>query len=380
MCEKQNNSTKRHFQTFRLLSTLFFLYGLNIGDVRKNGLKKSRRSIYLFRTILLIAFANHLCTFFYIDIRLERPSFMIQFARKIVEFSTIILWYYLLVNCNNLFLLSKRFCQSLQEFVASSSTRAAVICAIWIFLVQVTLPLSFLQTTSEDNYTLYLKYYTLGLIWKDHSTNYVLLWIMSSAYYFYVYTFHACVSAFYIYFCVLGHDILKKHLKEIENRHKYKIFLIVAYRRCMIHKYDEILKTLQNLEDVMGFATFILQLQNLCCMFNLLVQVGAMQGNYSTKLARDKMIFAGIYATISFFATSIFAVRVHEIDKKIRKNKTRSQEGHNTKLNDHTANCCSQRAFVLTGWGFFNFDKKFVLSAVGNLITYTLLIVQFVAE
>lgn len=190
MYKMQNNVRKLQCQTFQLLSKLFYLYGLNIADVLKDEIEKPGRKIYLLRAIFLFVFVNHFC-FFFIDIKLEGPSFIIAFARKIVEFSSIILWYYLFINCNNMFQLSREFFQSMGEFGVFSSKRVVIICAVWIFIVQAIGLTSFLKTTPEEKYSLYLDYYTLGLIWKDHSMNYPLLWIILTLYYFYVNTFHA---------------------------------------------------------------------------------------------------------------------------------------------------------------------------------------------
>lgn len=353
---------------------LLYLFGIDSIECKN---RKSYINVMFNRCVCFLVFLNYFLTFLYIDIQLTGIEFMFVFARKLVEFSTIVLWFSLYKNRRNLCDLINNFNEATKEFAVQPSKSLTIFSIIWLLLILALGSSSFVESSSESLYTEYLKYYTLGLYQDNHLINYYILYPVMIIYYFYVYVFHAIISILYVSLCELGHKLLQKHLEKLKAGETNKIIFIQSKIDFIFVDYKRILRVLQMIEDTMGFIVFILQVQNLCCMFNLLIQFGAVEGTSYLKTKKWIMMFVGTYASISFLAVSVYAWRVNETDKCIKRYCREMQDENSDRVSMSNCNTCPGHAFVLTGWGFFDFDKRFVLSTIGNLLTYTLLIVQF---
>lgn len=356
-----------YHQNFLYFLKLLYLFGIDSTDCNS---KKSYFNVMFNRTVCFLIFFNFFVTFLYIDIKLTGIDFMFVFARKLVEISTIVLWFSLYKNRRNLCDLINTFNAAAKEFAIQPSKSLKIFSIIWLLLILALGSSSFVESSSESRYIEYLNYYTLGLYQDNQHVNYYLLYTIMIIYYFYVYVFHAIISIFYVSLCELGQKLLLDKLKAGETN---KILFIQSKGAFIFDDYKRILRVLQMIEDTMGFIVFILQVQNLCCMFNLLIQLGAAEGTSYLKTKKWIMTFVGTYASISFLVVSVYAWRLNETNKCIKRHCIEIS----ARICMSNCNNCPGNAFVLTGWGFFDFDKRFVLSTIGNLLTYTLLIVQF---
>lgn len=366
-----------HHQNFLYLLKLLYLFGIDITEKNECKSKKSYINVMFNRTVCFLIFLNHFLSFLFIDIKLTGIHFMFVLARKLVEFSSIVLWVSLYKNRRNLCNLINTFNDAVKEFAIQPSKSLKIFSIIWLLLILTLGSSSFVESSFEAPYIEYLNYYTLGLYQDNQHINYYILYAVMIIYYFYVYVFHAIISIFYVSLCELGQKLLQKHLEKLKAGETNKIIFIQSKRDFIFDDYKRILRILHMIEDTMGFMVFILQVQNLCCMFNLLILFGAVEETFYLQTKRLIMTFVGTYASISFLVVSVYAWRVNETDKCIKRYGMEMQNGNLARVCMSNCNSCPGNAFVLTGWGFFDFDKRFVLSTIGNLLTYTLLIVQF---
>ncbi|GIX71349.1 uncharacterized protein CEXT_183771 [Caerostris extrusa] len=93
--------------------------------------------------------------------------------------------------------------------------------------------------------------------------------------------------------------------------------------------------------------------------------------------------FISMRALVSFVCVTSAASRIHEADRKAKevqeamlKNVLSSSEKNYRKELLLLFVVQNSKPFTLSAWGFFNFNKGVILSTIGSILTYSLLIEQ----
>ncbi|GFR16487.1 hypothetical protein TNCT_301401, partial [Trichonephila clavata] len=105
--------------------------------------------------------------------------------------------------------------------------------------------------------------------------------------------------------------------------------------------------------------------------------------NNLDKFSAPFLVFSAMLGLIGFLLLSISASDIHEADKMAKRI---NSELCKEEWLYHKRKCISEwiplpftdseRAFKLSRWNLFFFTRNFILSAFGNLLTYTLLLLQ----
>ncbi|GFY34319.1 uncharacterized protein TNCV_2506221 [Trichonephila clavipes] len=146
-------------------------------------------------------------------------------------------------------------------------------------------------------------------------------------------------------------------------------------------KYREILDTLYSIEEEFSFPVFVMQVTDLVGLYAFLVRFASYDPNYALSYS-GAATFMAVRAILSFFCVCSAAAAVHDADEKAKRcNEEMWQRilaaGFTLKAEKATILLASKdKPFAFTSWGCFRLTKRFILSAVGSILTYSLLITQ----
>ncbi|GFS41505.1 hypothetical protein NPIL_135681 [Nephila pilipes] len=150
-------------------------------------------------------------------------------------------------------------------------------------------------------------------------------------------------------------------------------------RRAAFELYDKITGLMEFFDDTMSFAALCLSLLYSVSVFYFFIK----SARDLDKNSAPKLVFSAVSSLIGFLALSSFAAGVNEADKMAKRI---NGELLKQEWEFHQNQCISkwiplhfadsERAFKLSGWGFFFFTRSFIPVAFGSLLTYTLLLIQ----
>ncbi|GIY05410.1 uncharacterized protein CDAR_462941 [Caerostris darwini] len=150
--------------------------------------------------------------------------------------------------------------------------------------------------------------------------------------------------------------------------------------------YESTVRILKSVERVMSFPIFLVAITDCTNMFNGFLWLDPFKQikNISSYNKHSlSTLFMSLRAVASFLCVSLAASGVHEaikssqeVQKQILTRLLASGIERNSKDMLLLFVSSSSSPFCLTGWGFFHFTKGFVLTAIGSILTYSLLILQ----
>ncbi|GIX98922.1 hypothetical protein CEXT_490361 [Caerostris extrusa] len=303
--------------------------------------------------------------------RTEKTVRKVSLVRKVPELFTFLLWYSVYYKRNSIKNLMSRIHHVNQEPSLSTTTAVTVTGLVAILVIFIVAPLSILLFESEHTLMFYTEYYNFGVRTFGTGVNYAVTIPTIFAYYFYIFTFPACVCVLYSTLCftlkraLVGHaSLAKAEFAGLGKRH----LLGVSER------YGRISGLVEHFEDALSLVAFLLEfpLLHLRILFlEYLPKPPAEQPLRQVHLLRSLRI-------VSYVGMAMFASSVTEADRAARRANRdlfrRAHPGGGEGLSLQSID--PERAFALTGWGCFTFTKSSILAVFGSILTYTLLLMQ----
>ncbi|GBN33220.1 hypothetical protein AVEN_124245-1 [Araneus ventricosus] len=229
-----------------------------------------------------------------------------------------------------------------------------------------------------------LEYYTLGLFDLPQSQNCKIVYFIMAWNQFAVYTLRACVVVLYVILCCLMKKLLNAHSEsgwqKILNR---STLMDYNYFHQYLAKHDHIIDALKSLEKILSFPIFLIQIIECFTIFYRFVirDYGAKQSwvkNFSIGIVFDSTLSLVSFLCVSFAASSVHEAskNAKDVQEKMLKQILASGQQRNSHellllFVTHT-----NPPFTLSAFGFFYFTKGMILSAIGSVLTYSLLIIQ----
>ncbi|KAF8786126.1 hypothetical protein HNY73_007888 [Argiope bruennichi] len=195
-------------------------------------------------------------------------------------------------------------------------------------------------------------------------------------------------TVLYIFLCCLIRKILITHSTAGVN-----IFAIQApmldykYFKRYLAGYDSIIEVLKSFERIMSLPILLVQLYDCMNIFYGIVNLDPIkelsQNNIIAKYFTG-IVFVSSVSLTSFLCVCFAATNIHEASKRARDVQERifkriitSEPGTGREQMVLLFLNCNNPAFALSASGFFYFTKPMILAAIGSIVTYSLLVMQF---
>ncbi|GIY63055.1 uncharacterized protein CDAR_563801 [Caerostris darwini] len=144
---------------------------------------------------------------------------------------------------------------------------------------------------------------------------------------------------------------------------------------------EEITDVLKSLENALSFPIFFSQFADFADIFYGFVVLDISKLSSFVENVSFSTLYFSMTSSLSFLCVCLAASAVHEASKyskethkKMVKLFLTSRQGREDLI--LLFDLQNNPAFVLTAWSFFNFTRSLILSAMGCILTYSLLIVQ----
>ncbi|GBM68848.1 hypothetical protein AVEN_126530-1 [Araneus ventricosus] len=156
--------------------------------------------------------------------------------------------------------------------------------------------------------------------------------------------------------------------------------------RNYLEEYESIINVLKSLEKCLSFPIFLVQMSDCISMFYGIVTIDPFKSISTDAYVRKYLpgvVFISLWSILSFLCASLAATSVHEaseLNKDVQERMLKlilasGQKSDREELFLLFLNHNSP-AFTLSSGGFFRFTKSMVCSAIGCILTYSLLMLQ----
>ncbi|GBM87529.1 hypothetical protein AVEN_21985-1 [Araneus ventricosus] len=192
----------------------------------------------------------------------------------------------------------------------------------------------------------------------------------------------------YTFVCCLMRKILIFHTKSCEKllANQSPILDNKFLKRYLI-EYDSIIEVLQSFERIMSFPALLVQIYDCMSIFYGIVNLDPIK-ELSKNILLEKQFILVVYASsvslISFLFLSSAATSVHQASKaakdaqeKMFKQILVSGQGIGRGQLALLFVSYNNPAFTLSASGFFYFTRPTIFAALGSIMTYSLLVMQF---
>lgn len=189
--------------------------------------------------------------------------------------------------------------------------------------------------------------------------------------------FNLAFTGFYVIVCRYMMMILRKHGHINANLLKTKSVtsndIATSFRR-----YNSILSMFRDINSLLSYPIFLSTSNNaLGVLLSFIILIKSNNGAI-------EIVLVLVMNFLAFTETTFEASAVHEADKinkindkKLLQSLTFQDRFRNSKADiDNFWQMTHESPFTLSGWNFFEFTRGIYLTAVGTMITYTLLILQ----
>ncbi|GBN84440.1 hypothetical protein AVEN_224556-1 [Araneus ventricosus] len=158
------------------------------------------------------------------------------------------------------------------------------------------------------------------------------------------------------------------------------------FKRYLI-EYDSVIEFLKSFEILMSFPVLFVQIYDCMSIFYGIVNLDPIK-ELSHNTLLEKYFIAIVYASsvclVSFLCVSLSATSVHEASKRAKdvherlfKRILASEQGIGREQLALLVVNYNSPAFTLSASGLYYFTKPMILAAVGSILTYSLLVMQF---
>lgn len=365
-----------------------FIFGVDLRIPLKSKNKKINfRNIYqkFVCVIWIIVLTHIIATFIQIDTVSDEGVWAIT-ARKLTDSSAFAVWIILVTR-------RKRLTNTLKQIfyfpdLKFKTRLMSLITITLIFIVPIFGWLS-MATQFKDRICLRLvKYFSFQTLTVPEGHNCFVLHPIFLIYNIIIFTLRTAFTALYTLLCCKLKYVIRNHTKSVTKRLNCKNngHCLRDIRRSF-ETYDAAIKALKSMEESMSLPIFLVQICDLInlfwgfIMFDPLGQRPNLQEEYNLRTAMEFLI---LRALVSFLCVSLAASSVNEADKAAKEVHEETLKmvlygGENKEdLKKISVFCVLNRSqpFVLSAGGFFYFTKGLVLSAIGSVLTYSLLLLQ----
>lgn len=359
---------------FGTISKIFLFYGLDI-KISKHSFKKnvilwiSRVFSLLIWTLII---AVKICSFRYDE---NIKIILSAVIRRFYELSGIILWCAIYYSRKEISSLTKEIKLLVKYSGTSPSKMVFYILIAWLIVVEIALNYSRFNNLVKQCFVSSLNSIIPYAYKLNLSDSTAIFYIINGICTALGYTFPCCFVMLYVLLCNYMEEILlqygRKQLIVMTHDINYDVLeKNIAY-------YNLIIATLHSLEKVMSFPVFIVFSCNSLGVFSWLAW-SLIHGMSTVKVS-----ITISYSFIIFCLISIAASKVREADTFARY--TISQLLQKTPVSENDSELDIKirylgihihPPFTLTAWGYFHFTRGFLFVALGNLLTYALLIIN----
>ncbi|GBN88080.1 hypothetical protein AVEN_257817-1 [Araneus ventricosus] len=382
----EDRTNTENFKSPSLLRNIMFLFGV---DTDKNSRISSSKTAKLcsayqrFMSVLWIIYFLHFVaiTFLY-EIRSPVADFRESISRKFGDAIAFLLWLTLKSRCQRISDILNDILHlgsSLNVAFKQISDKIGALVAVGVPL---TIWVSVFVELEERECKSVLTYFSFNYSYVGEGYNCKIAWIAMLSYQFATYTLRTCLAVLYVILCFHYNKLLHK-LSKIP----YKVSDISVHSSIRYHfiTYESIIKALKSFENTMSLPIFLIEIGDCIAMFYCFVKMDPFHQSEERWFLKNYSLsgqFFALRAVLSFLCVSLAASRVHEackntkdIQEEMMKKIIVSDEKHKKEflllLVTHNS-----PPFTLSAWGFFYFDRGLILSAIGSILTYSLLILQ----
>ncbi|GBN87552.1 hypothetical protein AVEN_233592-1 [Araneus ventricosus] len=382
----EDRTNTENFKSPSLLKNIMFLFGV---DTDKNSRISSSKTAKLcsayqrFMSVLwIIYFLHFVAVTFSYEIRSPATDFRESISRKFADVIAFLLWLTLKSRC-------QRISDLLNDILHLGRSLNVAFKQIWDKIgafvtvgVLLTIWVSTNVEFEERECKSVLAYFSFNYFYVGEGYNCKIVCITMLFYQFATYTLRTCLAVLYVILCFHYSKLLHK-LSKIP----YKVSDSSVPNSIRYHfiTYESIIKALKSFENTMSLPIFLIEIGDCIAMFYCFVKMDPFHQSEERWFLKNYSLsgqFFALRAVLSFLCVSLAASRVHEacknakdVQEEMMKKLIASDEEHKKEflllLVTHNS-----PPFTLSAWGFFYFDRGLILSAIGSILTYSLLILQ----
>ncbi|KAF8794567.1 hypothetical protein HNY73_002538 [Argiope bruennichi] len=359
-----------------VLKCVFFVLGLDLSKKAKKTAIISKLYLIIL-AVLWISYFIHTIITLYCFVSTGNSKLHTFIIQKITDINTLILWFYILKKKDKI----RATVDKLFLAVNLSECSKVMLTCICILLGAINIVGWWITVPKyKDEFcSQLLKNYSFLL--SENTDNCKLLHLVI-AMFIVVRTLETVVTILFVILCYMSRKILLMHCSEkpklmalsktgfYENKLKQHFI-----------KYWCAMKVLNSVEQEFAFPVFLLQVNDLMGIFTFLIRYGGYDPGFTVSKA-GPAAFTAVRSILSFLVISVAASSVHLADERVK----RADEdlwyillcrGSIMKNNQMGISVViNKKSFAFSAWGCFRFTKSYILSAVGCLLTYSLLIIQ----
>ncbi|KAF8786125.1 hypothetical protein HNY73_007887 [Argiope bruennichi] len=363
-----------------------FIFGVDIEKNSKSSNNKAAKLRSMYQkliSIMWIMFLLHpiAITFSY-EIRSSKTDFKETLSRKFPIVIAFALWCTLRSR-------HREIRNSLTNIHYLGNNLSVVFETVWTKIglaVTVGVPLLMWLSVSipfvENNCQKMMTYFSFNYSYVPESYNCVVLCIAMLFYNLGVYALSTSFAVFYVILCFHLSKLLHKFSKITSRNLEDKGCSAIRHH---LVTYESLTQTLKSFESTMSFPIFLIQMSDCIVMFYSFVKLDPFHQSgerWFLKHYTFSLYFMALKAVASFLCVSLAATRVHEACRVIKDEQEEmlklviiSPDMHEKELLLLLVNHNSP-PFTLSAWSFFSFNRGMIMSAVGSILTYSLLILQ----
>ncbi|GFS29061.1 uncharacterized protein NPIL_502561 [Nephila pilipes] len=310
-------------------------------------------------------------------------------ARRSLDISAFFIWRVMTIR-------KKQVSHLLHDVENLISNKNKGIPKLWIItgiIITIVIPLASsmclaIPFRDERDCRIFVKHHSFGFDLVNEGSNCDVLLIEFLIRQLFVYTLRTAVTVVYVIICCTLRNILNTHselgAKRVTNPNAE---IDYAYFKSYMQKQDSVLSVLKSFEKTMSLPIFLIVSSDFMAIIYGVVKLDPLNNIPEHKLSMKRfipgIIFISLRGVASFLSISFAASEVHEasknatdVEKAMLKQILISREKANIQKAVSFKILHSSPPFILSAWGIFRFTKSLFLSVFGNVLTYSLLIMQ----
>ncbi|GFS43688.1 uncharacterized protein NPIL_421891 [Nephila pilipes] len=377
-----SHTIDRHKHPLSVLKNISLVFGVDFDIKARNTTSRIFRWYQKLLIILWVFFCVHLVVSFYLyDLRYIHKLHTIL-ARKITDMSSFVVWCCLFKRRHRINNSLSKLLHLVSEMKCFISSAVINIFSFMAIVIPIMGCVAILRDLKDSSCMRFLRYYTINIIPPSENRNCPRLYPVMILYEVLRFEPVTILGVLFFLLCLMSRRLLVQHVAlgyklTIEN----EVFICKSNIEHYFTRYQYIIDAFFSIDQELSFPVFVLQVNDLAGLFAFLVRFASYDPKYVPSYIRAA-IFAAVRAILSFFCVCGAAAAVHEADvKSKRHNEELWQRIVATGIKMKTEKSIilmvsNDKAFAFTSWGCFRFTKSFILSAVGSILTYSLLITQ----
>ncbi|GBN33226.1 hypothetical protein AVEN_124250-1 [Araneus ventricosus] len=389
--QKEEEFNPGSCKSFALITKIMFIFGVDIrNDVKSSGCKSSKWCFAYQRLVALL----WILYFFYAILSVivvDLPSvtrISEVLPRKLRDVLAFTIWCVLKIRRRKIiYLLRKIGCLSNNFNVKRRPLWLPFTSVIVLGIPLIGWPLG-TWPFEEHECQMLIQYFSLNFSYVPEGQNCKVLSIIVLLHSLATLSLKLAFTILYVLLSCLLRNILMLHSKAgaklLANQSR---ILDEKYFKRYLTEYDSVIQVLKSFETIMSFPVLFVQIYDCMSIFYGIVHLDPIKELSHNNLI-EKYFIAIVYASsvclVSFLCVSSSATSVHEASKRAKdvhermfKRSLASEQGIGRVQLALLFVNYSTPAFTLSASGLYYFTKPMILAAVGSILTYSLLVMQF---